>query len=197
MLKFRQVIGSLGFVSIFSGCIGTTVPPMNNYAFKCDDIKIETAKEKQYNKILKISLPNTSSALTRRDIIFRTNEGKIGSYAYSQWIDTPADLLQNMLLRTLTASSLFTAVVRSTSNVESGLLLESEILQFVHKVDKNSVEVQIVLTLVDQNSGKLVRARLFTYSINVKTSNAKNAVEAFNSAMNKLRADVIVWLSDS
>jgi len=197
MLKFRQLIGSLGFVSIFSGCIGTTVPPMNNYAFKCDDIKIETAKHKQYNEVLKISLPNTSSALTRRDIIFRTDNGKIGSYAYSQWVDTPADLLQNMLLRTITASNLFTAVVRSISNVESGLLLESEILQFVHKVDKKSVEVQIVLTLLDQSSGKLVRAKLFSYSISVATSNAKNAVEAFNIAMNNLRSDVIVWLSDS
>jgi len=194
MVKIVLAVVSL---LMFNGCLGTKMAPMSNYAFKCDDDKIKAFERKQYGDVLKISLPNTSSALTRRDIIFSSDDGKIGSYAYSQWVDTPADLLQNMLLRTLTASNLFTAVVRSASNVETGLLLESEILQFVHRVDTNSVEVQVSLTLLDQNSRKLLNAKLFSYSIKVRDNNAKNAVEAFNKAMNDLRHDVITWLSNS
>jgi len=195
--SIKNIVIAFGALSVFNGCIGTTVPPMNNYAFKCNDSLIEKVEQKQYNDTLKISLPNTSSALTRRDIIFHTDNGKIGSYAYSQWVDTPADLLQNILLRTLITSNLFTAVVRSSSNVESGLQLESEILQFVHKVDTKSVEVQIVLTLLDQTSRKLLKAKLFSYSIKVEKNNAENAVSAFNSAMNNLQKDIIIWLSNS
>jgi len=179
-----------------SGCIGTTQAPMKDYTFQCNDVDIKTSSKPKYDKILKIALPNSLSALSRRSIVYSLHGSKIGNYAYSQWIDTPSELLQNIFLRTLTASNLFKAVLSPASSAKSDLLLESEILQFIHDVEKKSVKIKIFMVLLDQRSKTLIKSKLFSYEQKVEEQSAKGAVDAFNIVLAQLQNELLLWLEE-
>jgi cholesterol transport system auxiliary component len=119
-----------------------------------------------------------------------------GEYLNSQWANNTGKLIQGNIIETLVQSKIFKAVLpyRSTANEE--LRLESTIFDFSHHVrgEASYAVVSMQFSLINTDSGKLIKTRRFSYKENTQTLDARGYVEATNRAMSRLGRDLVVWL---
>jgi cholesterol transport system auxiliary component len=105
-------------------------------------------------------------------------------------------MLQGVVIQVLSEAKLFKVVVPFASDVEENLRLESTVFDFSHHVrgEASYAVVSIQFTLMNAETGKLVKAKRFSYREPTVTTNAKGYAEATNRIMVKLSHDLVKWL---
>jgi len=148
------------------------------------------------NKILKVSYPVALSEKLNDNMYYSYSLSDRGSYLNSRWSNDMGKMLQGCVIEVLSRAKLFKVVVPFASDVEENLRLESTVFDFSHHVreERSYAVVSIQFTLMNAETGKLVKARRFSYKEPASTINAKGYVEATNHIMEKLGKDLIVWL---
>ena len=119
-----------------------------------------------------------------------------GAYLNSRWSNDVGRLLQGNVIQILSQARLFKVVVPYASDVEENLRLEATVFDCSHHVrgEASYAVVSIQFTLMNAETGKLVKARRFSYREATPTVDAKGYVEATNRIMAKLARDLIAWL---
>ena len=154
------------------------------------------AEQAQYS-YLKVDMPNFSSKHNTEAIVYSSKTHQLDRYAHSEWKEPLPTLLQEWLLQSMERSNLFTGVMRGTSRAKVSMFLESDIIRFQHNLKQQSVEVSLRLTLLDYNSRKIIRHKIFNYQHAVSIPSAEGAVDSFNQILKKLDHDLFFWLSAS
>lgn len=105
-------------------------------------------------------------------------------------------LLQGTIIDVLDRSSLFQAVISDTSTLKENYRLESNIFAFEHKVRANVSHaiVSIQFTLIDADTGKLVKSKKFSYQESTPSTDAQGYASATNVVMGRLSSDLVGWL---
>ncbi|MDY0195083.1 MAG: ABC-type transport auxiliary lipoprotein family protein [Sulfurovaceae bacterium] len=185
------------WIAIFLFLQGCSVKqsPMKAYTLHSD------ANQKAYSykfrdKTIKVAYPQGLKEKMGRNMQFSYSDTEHGSYQNSQWFNTIGQLLQGTFIQTLQQSGLFRGVFSYTSTVQADYRLESTIFDFSHRVRGNTsyAMVSIQFALIDADSGKMVKSKLFSYTVPTATTNAKGYVDATNMAINILGKDLIAWL---
>lgn len=148
------------------------------------------------NKIIKVSYPQSLKMKMTQNMQFSYSDYDSGSYQNSEWSNNIGQLLQGDFISTLTQSKLFKGVISYSSVALEDYRLESTIFDFSHRVrgDVSDAIVVIQFSLIDTNSGKLVKSKIFRYAIPTTTIDAKGYADATNIALEMLGRDLIVWL---
>jgi len=158
---------------------------------------VSASSHGQYsNKILKVSYPLALKEKLNNKIHYSYSLTDRGEYLNSQWSNDAGKLLQGSMITILTQSKRFKVVLPFASDVEENLRLESSIFDFSHHVrgDASYAIVSIQCTLMNAETGKLIKAKRFSYKEYTTTTNAKGYVEATNRIMGKLSRDLVNWL---
>lgn len=151
---------------------------------------------KYKDETIKVAYPQGLKEKMGRNMQFSYSDTEHGSYQNSQWSNTIGQLLQGTFIQTLQQSKLFRGVFSYTSTAQADYRLESTIFDFSHRVRGNTsyAMVSIQFALIDADSGKMVKSKLFSYAMPTVTTNAKGYVDATNIAMGMLSKDLIAWL---
>ena len=159
-----------------------SVTPVNHSPFRGETIKVS------YPQALKDKLTNGMS------YSYAVNER--GVYQNSQWSNNAGKLIQGNIIQVLVQSRVFKAVLPYESTVSEDLRLESTVFDFSHHArgESSYAVVSIQFTLINTDSGKLIKTKRFSYREFTQTFDAKGYVEATNKAMARLSRDLVVWL---
>jgi len=180
---------------IMGGCSSKGVLPLNIYTLQAKKTLPLSPSLHQYQTI-KVSFPQTLKEKITNKINYSYSANEQGIYLHSQWSNNSGKLIQGSVIQTLDGSRLFKAVLPYESTAGEELRLESNIYDFSHHVRGNLsyAVVSMQFSLIDTDTGKLIRTKRFTYQENTKTTDAKGYVEATQKAMDRLCSDLVKWL---
>ena len=192
-MKYMILIAIFLFVQ---GC-GIKQPPVKTYTLY-NEANQNVYSHKFKDKTIKIAYPNGLKEKMGQNMQFSYSDTEYGSYQNSKWSNAIGQLLQGIFIQTLQYSELFNGVLSYASTAQADYRLESTIFDFSHKVrgDTSYAIVSIQFFLIDANSGRMVKSKLFSYSIPTATTNAKGYVDAANIAINILNKDLVAWLAE-
>ena len=105
-------------------------------------------------------------------------------------------LLQGTLIDVLERSRLFKAVLADTSTLKENYRLESNIFSFEHRVraEQSRSVVSIQFTLINADTGKLVKSKRFSYQEPTPSTDAQGYAMATNIILARLSTDLLEWL---
>ncbi|MBE0514576.1 ABC-type transport auxiliary lipoprotein family protein [Sulfurimonas sp.] len=180
-----------------SGCT-TVKPPVVRYSIAIDDLNINRSGVGCRDKSLKISRAFSSSSLASLKMEYMEPDSKIFAYTQSEWQESPNNMVESALLKSIRESGLFKSVHPSKSRVKSTLVLETnieEFMQFFSEDFKEShVKVILNLSLIDAKTNSIVASETFRSRVETKSLDARGAVDAFEDALFEIMLQNREWL---
>ena len=189
-----KIVLLLGFL-LLNGCSFKEAPVMKVYTLETP--RVSSVPSAQYrNKILKVSYPVALNEKLGDEMHYSYSLSDRGAYLNSRWSNDMGRLLQGNIIQVLSQARLFKVVVPFASDVQENLRLEATVFDFSHHVrgEASYAVVSIQFTLMNAETGKLLKARRFSYRETTSTVDARGYVEATNRIMAKLAQDLIAWL---
>ncbi|MEA1954115.1 MAG: ABC-type transport auxiliary lipoprotein family protein [Campylobacterota bacterium] len=149
-------------------------------------------------KTLKISFPQTRKEKLSSKIRYSYSLSEEGTYLNSQWSNNLGKLLQGTFMNALSQSQVFYAVLPYASSAGVDYRLESSVIDFSHHV-RGSLSYAIVsiqFSLINTDTGRLIKSKKLSYKEFTSTIDAKGYVEATTKILGRLNSDLVVWLRD-
>jgi ABC-type uncharacterized transport system auxiliary subunit len=171
--------GLLLFVSVAAGC--GAARPSKYYQLTVPADMTPAAGSDQYHVTLMLA-PITSSHLYREDhIVYTDNARSMGVYQYQRWAEPPTEMIRDVLLRELRASSRFQGVYRWGSNVRGDYILRGHLYDF-REIDQTTLvgRVTLEMELDDARTGATVWTHFYTHDERVAGKELPAVVEALD-----------------
>jgi cholesterol transport system auxiliary component len=177
----------------FTGC--TKAPVINVYSLNVPEVHTETAGHYK-DKSIKVTFPQSIKEPLSEKMLFSYTKNDRGTYQNSQWSNHMSRILQGTFIELLDKSRLFKVVLSDMSTLEENYRLESNIFDFEHQVrgTHSYAVVSIQFTLINADTGRLVKSKRFSYQEPTLTTDAKGYAIATNKAVIKLSQDLLEWL---
>ncbi len=177
-----------------SGCSNKQAP-LKVYTLHTP-IVAKTSSSKFKYKTIKVMYPQSLKEKISQKMRYSYSSAEQGAYQNSQWSNKIGKLLEGTLIQALDGSNLFKAVLPYASTAQEDYRLESTIFAFSHQVRgiESHALVSVQFSLINTDTGKLVKTKRFNYKVATKTTNAAGYVEATNEAVGRLTKDLLRWL---
>ena len=116
-------------------------------------------------------------------------------YANSQWADTPARMLQPLLVSALEATGHYSAVLRAPAPIAASLRLDVELvrLQQVFTERPSHMRITLRVLLIDASEGRVLGQREFDADMPTASDNAYGGVRALNKELAPLLNEVAAF----
>jgi len=185
--------------AIFAGCAINTVPAPDSYTINilCATDK-PLQKAARLTKVLKVSMPNSATAIMSRHILYQDDEFTQNPYAYSKWSDTPNKMLGSLFLSCINKHAIFKVVLPSYSKGKADFLLESTLSEFYHHINtdgSSEARVRIEFFLIAPKHGNVIATKEFSSTVSAKTLDATGGVRALSEASGVVALNLARWLS--
>jgi cholesterol transport system auxiliary component len=178
------------------GLIGCSkAPVINVYSLNVPQVQTETASAYKH-KSIKVTFPQSIKEPMSEKMLFSYTINDRGTYQNSQWSNNMSRILQGTFIEVLDNSRLFKIVLSDMSTLEENYRLESNIFDFEHQVrgrDSYAV-VSIQFTLINADTGRLVKSKRFSYQEPTPSTDAKGYAIATNRVIVKLSQDLLEWV---
>ena len=159
--------------------------------------EISTENKAENTVTLALSPIRSSRALMSPDIIYRDSKHGYNSYAYSRWSDSPAKLLEIVLLQALAQNNSISAVI-PRDILPADLSLETTLLDFSHHIQNNDTSmgrVALRVYLIDSHTKTILANEAFSAHVLAAPRNAQGATTALNQASGIVVDQVNSWLA--
>lgn len=94
---------------------------------------------------VRVMLPRPAAGFNTSRMAYMEEANSLRYFAYSQWLDTPAYMLQPLLVVALKRSEKFGTVVRAPSPIRTRFLLASDDLALVQRFEGGTSSVRLAL----------------------------------------------------
>ena len=192
-MKMRYGTG-LVLALLLAGCTPKSTP-VTYYTLEAGPVTPVTHSAYR-NRVLKVSYPMAVKEKVTDKMHFSYSFKDSGTYQNSQWSNNLGKLLEGVIIAALEQSRIFKAVLPYASTVNADYRLEPLIYDFSHHVrgDASYAVVSIQFSLIDTNSGKLLKTKRFSYREPTPTVDANGYAVATNRIMTRMTDDLVAWL---
>lgn len=137
---------------------------------------------------LLVSATRAAAGYGSSDMLYVEQPHRLAHFANHRWADTPARMLDPLLIQACDHSGLFRAVTGPGKQLQTTLRLDSELqsLQQVFETDSRRIELSLRVSLVEIDSGRLLATQNFTLSESVTEGTPYAGVLAANRAVGRL-----------
>ena len=171
------------------------------YSLQLLESKAQAAPALNANPVLKtnaklptlvIHTPKAAAGFDTRRMMYTRHPHQLEYFARNEWVDTPAHMLQGLMVSAIAETGHFNAVLPQYSLVKSELSLESEIVQLIQIFPSKPVipnkpsQLQFILraSIIDNATGKVVAQREFNEKVGTISNDPNGGVVAANQAVN-------------
>ena len=143
-----------------------------------------------------VAPPRAAAGFDTRGIVYLRQPHAVEVYAYSQWVDTPAQMLAPLIAHALERTGAFAVVLRAPTAANADLRLDTELLRLQHDFGASPSRVRLTLraVLVEQASRRALAWREFDASVAAPTEDAYGGVRAANQAVAALLAEMAAFV---
>ena len=192
----RKKLQIIVLIMTAAGLIGCSrAPVLSMYSLAVPQVHQETANSYKERSI-KVSFPQSIKEPMSEKMHFSYAANDRGIYQNARWSNNMGRLLQGILIEVLDRSRLFKVVLSDMSTLEENYRLESTVFDFEHQVrgaDSYAV-VSVQFTLINADTGTLVKSKRFSYQERTPTTDAKGYAAATNTIMIRLSDDLLKWI---
>ena len=124
----------------------------------------------------------TASRLYRDDrLVYGSGPVELGTYEYQRWAESPADMVQDILISSLRSSGQYRSVSRIESNFRGDYIIRGH-LYSLYEVDKPALTARfsLQLELFDPKSGTTVWTGSYSHDEPVEGKTVADIVEALD-----------------
>lgn len=124
---------------------------------------------------------------------------KLEFFAHSEWIDTPARMLTPLIVNTLKAKGIFSAVTLAPSTVETSYLLDTQIIRLQQEFfsPQSRERLTVRATLIDNVKHTVIFMHELDFAVTAKSENPYGGVIAANEATQILLDQLAVLCSEA
>ena len=165
--------------------------PLQTTYYSLESVQAKSTEQfKPSNKLklptLIINMPKANAGFDTRRMMYTRVPHQLEYFAKNEWVDTPARMLQPLLVSAIEKSAGFKAVSPKYSAVKSDIRLESEIVQLIQIFNSKPSHVQFTLraTLIDNTTNTVVAQQEFDELTESKSDDPIGGVLAANQAVN-------------
>jgi cholesterol transport system auxiliary component len=188
-LVLMLVCFSLSACSVFS-----PVKTEGTTSYVLNTLPSPSAARKPQRRII-LLVPQTMAvqAYNTTQMAYTTKPYEIAYFAKNRWIDTPADMLQNLLVQALQDTHYFYAVVLAPAAAQYDVILNTRLLQFEQRFfsGKSAVFITLRAQLVRSSDNRVMASRQFQAMAAAPQNTPYGGVIAANQAAAKLLAEVV------
>lgn len=150
------------------------------------------------DRVLLVEPARAEPGAHTRYIAYSRSPQHLDYYIQSQWADTPARMLQPLLVASLDASGLYRAVLASSAGASADLRLEVDIIELRQRFWDTPSEVRFVLRarLYDVEQRTVLGTRTFEALQPAPSEDAAGGVAAANHAVAQVLADLVSFLRE-
>lgn len=184
-------------VFLFLGC-STTAPAVAEYRINVASPSSAFNESGCKQESLKIAQAFSSSSLMSNKMSYGQGAHRQYNFTESEWAESPNRAISVAVLEYVKSTELFKNVQTSKSRSSNGLLLETNIEEFMQYFSEDEKEsfskVKINLTLIDVKASKVLATKTFSSTVKVDSLNADGGVIALNRALGNILEESAKWL---
>mgnify|MGYP001824699659 FL=1 len=132
------------------------------------------------------------------DMAYMRRPHEVEYFAHHRWADSPARMLDPLLVRAAAQSGLFRSVAEAGAATRADLRLEGRLLHLQQVCRLNPSELQLALrvSLVDVTSGRVLGTRVLRATEPITERSPYAGVESANRAVSVLLSELQRFLAD-
>lgn len=185
--RHRQIVAGV-LVVLLSGCSGGGTPA--TFDLTAPNPGRLAAASRRY---LVVAEPSTVQALDSDRIIVRDAGGSISFLGGAQWADRVPRLVQTRLIQTFENAGRLGSVGRPGDRIVSEIQLNTDIRSFTVDSATGEAVVEITAKLVNDRSGRVRAAKLFTARVPAGAIEGGSAARAMDAALSIVLTDIVRW----
>lgn len=188
--------GALGATLLLAGCINLPAQKLEQpRLYRLDaQLAIQPASTPS-TLVLAVSLPRAQPGTDSAGMAYVQLAHELDYFVGSRWIDTPARMLEPLLLQALAQSGSFRAVVSNVGTIAADLRLDSEWIRLQQEFDTRPSRAHLTLRvqLVNLRSMQVLATQEIDEVEPVEGENAYAGVVAANRALQRALQRVTVF----
>lgn len=184
--------------ALLSGCTGDLltqnhIPPA---IYLLQDSGSHAAQFNPTGPTLSINPVRAAPGYDSTDMIYVKQAYRLQAFSRHRWADSPAHMLEPLLVAMAERSTLFAGVTEPGNYVQTSLRLDSELLQLqqVFSATGSSVELTLRTSLIDMRRGTIMASRVFRLSEPATEATPYGGVLAANRATTQLMLDIQAFI---
>jgi ABC-type uncharacterized transport system auxiliary subunit len=181
MRRANQFAWILVLAAALSGCGGAR--PTRYYVL---DVPVTPVSQSptQLPVSLLVARPVTSHLYRDDRIVFGSGPVELGTYEFERWAQSPADMIQDLLVTSLRASGQYRSVLRPGSSSRGDYVVRSN-LRSLYEVDKPELvgRFALHLDLFDPKTGSTIWSSNYSHDEPVAGKKVVDVVEALNKSV--------------
>lgn len=193
--RFRHC-GLAALLGLLSGCTASLLPkpPQQpalyslNYAAPATLEAPALRAAAAAKPTLLVNPPRAAAGFDTRHIVYLRQVHQIEYFAYSQWVDTPAQMLAPLLARAIERSGAFDAVLLAPTAAAGEMRLDTEVVRLQQDFGTTPSQVRFTLraVLLDSRTRRVIAVREFDASVPATSDDAPGGVAAANLAVQRV-----------
>jgi ABC-type uncharacterized transport system auxiliary subunit len=184
------------FCFLFAGC--GAARPSSYYQLTPPSSNAADAPPANVYPVTILVGPLTSSHLYREDhIVYASNSENMGVYEYQRWVEPPAEMIQDVIFRSLRAAGRYRSVESLRSSARGDYLLHGHLYDF-EEISGSPMSARLTLQLEmrDTKTGQTVWTHLYNHDEPVSGKDVSAVVAALDRNVQRATSEFTASLAD-
>lgn len=174
---------------LLAGCTGFSAPQVaSQTTYVLEAQRATKPASLKRNLVLAISEPQTRPGFDTSQMAYVQKPHELDYFVTSRWADTPARMLEPLLVQAMEQTGSFRAVVQVPGAVPADIRLDTELIRLQHDFVTRPSRVQLTLRaqLIDVRGQRVLAVKQFDESENAASDNAYGGVTAANRVLQRV-----------
>ena len=148
---------------------------------------------------LLVNPPRAAAGFDTAHIVYLRQPHQIEYFAFSQWVDTPAQMLAPLIARSIERSGAFDAVLLAPTAAAGEMRLDTEVIRLQQDFGQVPSQVRLTLraVLLDSQTRRVIAVRQFDASAPAPTDDAPGGVAAANQAVQQVLGELTAFAAQA
>ncbi len=174
---------------LLTACINLAAPKVESqkiYVFEARPV-LQTTTGKR-DLVLAVNLPRALPGFDTPKMAYVQQVLELNYFVSSRWADTPARMLEPLLVQAIEQTGSFRAVVKVAGAVPADIRLDTELIRLQQDFEAKPSRIQLSLRaqLVDVRGQRVLAVRQFDAMENAASDDANGGVSAANRAIQRV-----------
>jgi cholesterol transport system auxiliary component len=194
----RRIVLAVAPALMLAACaLAPAEPPVTSALL--DQMPLEIPKGMRSATTLIVFPVDARPAVDGTPMAYTLRAHHLAYFAHNRWAESPAQMLQPLLLRTLEATGAFTAVVMPPHRTTGAQGLRVEIVDLVQDFAQEPPVLRLALRarLSDEAANRVIATREFRVQERMEQEAPAAGVAAANAAVARTLAELARWVLDN